>query len=600
MGTLKKNQLLLLFLMANICFTASGQVKITDGQSEAMNPNSLLELESTSKGLLAPRVALVNVSLPDPLVSPVPSGMLVYSLGGGITDGFYYWHGLKWERLESAGTVLLTSRTAESDCILSRSDNLVFAANDITVTLPPVTSSDTGLVITVVNTGSSTDLVRVTGYDGARIHNSDTVRLLPKTGRSFIARGEDWIIKDFDGIPGNIIDVGKNSGFHTFPDALGFLNEHMDRPTVIRLSDEVHSLTETQTIDLPFPLTIQGLSYGLGSIVPGEGLSGKAMFRCLTECYFKMLVFDATTLPGYGALKGEDAVRFVGEGTYNEVKDCTFEGFYNTIADSSDAELWIFECDIYDSHNAGILLNGSLPGVNLKVAETDFINCRKGILLEKGSQATVQLYSGQYLNELATDSAIIYRPSTFSFESMVISGNSWNTIGKSIAGFDFSRTDGRDVNAYIEGNTGSEDKKPACEITVADNSASFTCQFPNIWYKANWVNTSSTSVSWLVQNNRITYLPRKSRNVVATITGNISVNSNNRVLTLSLVKNSNGNIRYGETNLRITVANQPFQFATVAYLKDVAEDDYFELFFSSRNWGDVLTIQDINWVVTSL
>jgi hypothetical protein len=337
----------------------------------------------------------------------------------------------------------------------------------------------------------------------------------------------------------------------------------------------------------------------MGSIAAGAGLSGKAMFRCISECYFKMLAFDATTVAGYGASVGEDAVRFVGEATYNEVKDCTFEGFYNTIVDSTDAELWIFECDIYDSHNAGILIHGSTPGANLKVAETDFINCRKGVLLEKGSQATVQLYSGQYLNEFETDSAIIYRPSTFSFESMVISGNSWNTKGKSIAGFDFSRTDGRDANAYIEGNTGSEDKKPGCEIAVSDNLSSFTCLYPSTWYKANWVNTSSTSVSWLIQNNRITYLPSKSRNIVVTITGNISVNNSNRVITLALIKNNNGNTRYGESNLRITVANQPFQFATVAYLKDVAEGDFFELFFSSRNGDDVLTVQDINWVVTS-
>lgn len=599
MGTIGKYLPLIFFLLVSQCCSLFAQVKITDGISETMNPNSLLELESSTRGLLPPRLALASLYLPDPLVAPVPEGMLVYSLGGGVSDGFYYWNDLKWEKLEDTGTTMMISRSVDADCVLSASDNLVFASNDITVTLPQVTTADTGIVITVIHSGSNTDLVKITGFDGALINDSDTVRLMPGICRSFVSRGTEWVIKDFDGKAENLIDVGRNCGFRTLPDALAFLKEHMDRPAVIRLTDEVNYLNETQVIDLPFPLTIQGLSFGMGSIAAGAGLSGKAMFRCISECYLKMLVFDATTVAGYGAAKGEDAVRFVGDATYNEVKDCTFEGFYNTIVDSSDSELWIFECDIYDSHNAGILIHGSVLGANLKVAETDFIHCRKGVLLEKGSQATVQLYSGQYLNEFETDSAIIYRPSTFSFESMVISGNSWNTKGKSITGFDFSRTDGRDANAYIEGNTGSEDKKPGCEITVSDNLSSFTCQYPSTWYKASWVNNSSTSVSWLIQNNRITYLPSKSRNIIVTITGNISVNNSNRVITLALIKNSNGNTRYGESNLRITAADQPFQFATVAYLKDVAEGDFFELFFSSRNGGDVLTVQDINWVVTS-
>src|SRR3990170_7113884 len=173
------------------------------------------------------------------------------------------------------------------------------------------------------------------------------------------------------------------------------------------------------------------------------------MFRCVSDCYFKMLQFDATTLTNYGTLPGEDAIRLVGEDTYNEIKDCTFDRFYTTILDSTNAELWVFETDISNAQGSGILVHGNVAGVTVKVAETDFINCKFGINLSKATGATIQLASGGYYNSNATDTAIFYQPSTFSFDDISIAGNSWNNTGKFIEGFDFTRTDGRDANAKL-------------------------------------------------------------------------------------------------------------------------------------------------------
>lgn len=579
---------------------ASAQVKITDGVDTSINQNSILELESSDKGLLVPRIAINDLNLPDPLIEPVPVGMLIFSTGGNVPDGFYYWGGNSWERMFTSGSNIMQTFTRKTDSNLSKNDNIIFAMNDITLTLPQVTSADTGLIITIKNVGSHTDLVKVTGSGGATIDNRDTVSLLPQWGLTFIARGANWVIQDKSVVSEDIIEVGPFASFKTLSEAIEFLEAHMRGPKVIRIAGQTFDISETVVIDLPYPVTIQGTSFGTGILAASPGLEGKPMFRCLTESYFKMLIFDATSLPGYGSSPGEDAIRLVGEGTYHEVKDCTFDGFYNAILDSTDAELWLFECDISNSNYAGILVNSSIPGTKIRVAETDFIHCRKGIDLAKGSNAEIQLYSGQYVNEFETDTAFVYRSETFSFASMVISGNSWTHIGTKITGFDFSRPDGRDANVYMEGNTGSEDRKPHCEISVVDNSLSVTCNVANNWYKANWINTSSFTINWLIEDNKITYLPLKSRNVYVIITGNIMVNSNNRILKIALAKNGNSNTRYGETTLRITTPNQPFQFSTVVYLQDVSHNDYFELFCSSKNPGDVITFQDINWFVDSM
>lgn len=81
--------------------TSFAQVKIGDNPN-TINPNSILEMESSSKGLLAPRVALQDANSASPLTAPVPSGMIVYSSGGYIADGFYFWNGTQWLAVQSS------------------------------------------------------------------------------------------------------------------------------------------------------------------------------------------------------------------------------------------------------------------------------------------------------------------------------------------------------------------------------------------------------------------------------------------------------------------------------------------------------------------
>jgi hypothetical protein len=376
----------------------------------------------------------------------------------------------------------------------------------------------------------------------------------------------------------------------------------MAGPTVVRLGEETYDIDATIDIDLPYSLTFQGLSYGNTTIAAATGLTGKPMFRCASDCYFKMLQFDATSLSGYGTAAGEDAIRFIGSDTYNEIKDSYFERFYNAIVDSSNAELWVFETDIANAKNNGILLHSPIKGVTVKVAETDFIGCKRGLNLDKGDSATIQLASGGYYNTGANDTAIVYHPSTFvSFASISITGNSWNNTGKYIEGFDFTRTDGRDANAILESNAGTGDSKPKCFINVLNNNTNtVTITDANTWYKANWgTNTITSTCKWTVSDNRITFQPTNKRNGWFTIAGNLSVDAINRVISMGIVKNGVTATRYGETTLRITTANQPFQFSFVVYLENISDDDYFEIYHTSANAGDVIKIQDIQWLVNT-
>jgi hypothetical protein len=578
------------------CLYTNAQVKIGNNPN-SIDPNSLLEMESTNKGFLPPRVAINSLSSVSPLFGTVPAGMLVYSSGGTLSDGYYYWNGTAWNPI-SNGKQNLVSKTATTT--LAKTETFVLASNDIILTLPVVTSADDGLEIMVKNIGTHTDLVKVIGNSGATIDGIADSYLTRYLGQTFVATSGNWVIKEAKKFSEHLLVVDEFESWTTLQEVIDFLNLHMFGTSVVRLDDPVNPITSTIEINLPYSLTIQGLSFGTTTISAASGLAGKPMFRCISDCSFKMLQFDATTLTNYGTQAGEDAIRLVGSGSYNEIKDCTFDRFYNTILDSTDAELWLFECDISNGQKNGLLLHSAEAGVKIRISETDFISCAKGVNMNKGSAAIVQIMSGAFINSNSTDTAIIYDPTGFTaFETMLISTNSWNNTGKFIQGFDFSRSDGRDANAFIESNVGIGDQSPSCKINVNNNSATTTITTGGVWYKAVWTNTSSFTTKWTVGNNIITYQPTNKRNAFIVITGNISVNGANKTISIGLVKNGVTTTRIGETDLRLTVSSQPYQFSTVIYLSDIAPGDYFELFCTSSSSNDVVTFQDVQWLTES-
>lgn len=593
-----------LFTLAFLLIVLVGKTQVKIGNNPAtIDANSLLEMEATDKGFLPPRVTLTSLTSVLPLTGTVPAGMLVYNSAGSLAYGFYYWDGTEWKKI---GNGLKDVVTKTANATLTKSESVVLASNDITITLPVVTSTDNGLEIVVKNTGTYTDLITVAGNGGATIDGFANTTLTKNVGKIFIATAGNWVIKNNSNSQDNhILDVHSTSSWTTLQEVVEFLELHMTGPSVVRLGDEIYQITETITINLPYAVTIQGLSYGTVTIQSATGLAGKPMFRCLTDCYFKMLDFNATTLINYGTQTGEDAIRLLGSGTYNEVKDCSFDGFYNTILDSTNAELWVFECDIANSNGSGILIHGNVAGVTVKVAETDFIGCNYGVKLSKATSATIQLASGGYYNATSGDTAIYYDAVNFtSYTSISITGNSWNNVGKYVEGFDFARTDGRDANIILESNAGMGDKKPSCYVNLVNSTTTTTLTNNNTWYKINWDYTkgSYSTCKWTVNNasgsvNRITFQPTNKRDGTFFISGNLSVNNGNRTISLVIVKNGNTSLRFGETTLRTGTLGTASQFSTVIYLTDISPGDYFEIYCSNASSGDQVTMLDLNWQV---
>lgn len=87
-----------LFVVMGIGSTLSAQIKIGDNP-KSLNPDAMLEIESSNRGILFPRIALKSTSTATPL-KRFTAGMVVYntSSSNDLTPGLYYCDGTKWIR----------------------------------------------------------------------------------------------------------------------------------------------------------------------------------------------------------------------------------------------------------------------------------------------------------------------------------------------------------------------------------------------------------------------------------------------------------------------------------------------------------------------
>jgi hypothetical protein len=126
MKQLFRKRALLLYFAVFSTSVASAQVKIGSNPT-TINSSSILEIESTNKGVLMPRIALTAADNASPLSNHVV-GMIIYNTATAgtapniVTPGFYYNDGTRWQ-------VLKSSKTAS---VLTISDGGAYTPLDLT------------------------------------------------------------------------------------------------------------------------------------------------------------------------------------------------------------------------------------------------------------------------------------------------------------------------------------------------------------------------------------------------------------------------------------------------------------------------------------
>src|SRR5690554_759405 len=95
----KFHSLFITFLLFTLSATAQVGIGTTTPASGA-----LLDLTSTDRGLLVPRVSINNLGTAAPVTAPT-TGLLVWNTftGAGIGVGYHYWNGTRWIPLGNGG-----------------------------------------------------------------------------------------------------------------------------------------------------------------------------------------------------------------------------------------------------------------------------------------------------------------------------------------------------------------------------------------------------------------------------------------------------------------------------------------------------------------
>lgn len=133
----QKISIVALLLMASVIINAQN-VGI-NGTGAAPDAGAMLDISSTNKGLLVPRVALTAANVSGPITSPTTS-LLVYNTFTSVlstpstyvSPGYYYWTGTRWTRLFTTGDVpeawrlIGNSGTIDGTNFIGTTDNVPF------------------------------------------------------------------------------------------------------------------------------------------------------------------------------------------------------------------------------------------------------------------------------------------------------------------------------------------------------------------------------------------------------------------------------------------------------------------------------------------
>ena len=174
---MKKIILLSLLTIVTVAFSVAQNVAI-NADASLPNSSAMLDVKSTSKGMLIPRVALTGTADITTIASPATS-LILYNIataGTGVTavtPGYYYWENSKWNRLITTSGTLIpfssgnilngASVTSSSPILMGFGNNTVATINGFGESTSPPQNGGFSFVVPfngiIHNLQVSTDLL---------------------------------------------------------------------------------------------------------------------------------------------------------------------------------------------------------------------------------------------------------------------------------------------------------------------------------------------------------------------------------------------------------------------------------------------------------
>lgn len=328
------------------------QVKIGNNPT-VINPNAVLDVESATKGILFPRMALTATTNPSPLSAHV-EGMQVYNTvtSSDVDPGIYYNDGTRWIRLgaESEKVFVYGSGAPSGSCTTgtmyldtledspTAGDTWSCVGGAWVPYTPPATTSSTPFYIAKTTTdakGNKTSSIWRRGYVGVNIRNPRAN--LHVHGRVLLTR---------DGYD----NVGLTNGSHPIGGVVNYFN-NSTRDAYVAIQSRggsnaalylSKSFASTEDVYVRFALTSAGNSAPTGSITRGSGLT--VLYNTTSDVRLKENIKPTH----YGI---QDLMKI-------EVKD------YNYISDKKSPTTGFLAQQLYKVFPAAVTVGGKDPQKN--------------------------------------------------------------------------------------------------------------------------------------------------------------------------------------------------------------------------------------------
>jgi hypothetical protein len=159
----KKNKIIITLIVIVCSLTSMSQVGIG---TTTPNASAKLDITSTNKGFLPPRVTL-NGTADVATISNPAAGLMVYNTAtagtspNNVIPGYYYWNGSAWTRINNNNTVVSNAVTISA------------------ITTAPTTGTRTVDRTFAVDNGTTKNITLQLGYDGGTTGIGDYLFTLP-------------------------------------------------------------------------------------------------------------------------------------------------------------------------------------------------------------------------------------------------------------------------------------------------------------------------------------------------------------------------------------------------------------------------------------
>ena len=315
-------------------------------------------------------------------------------------------------------------------------------------------------------------------------------------------------------------------------------------------------------------------------------LVGVDLVSAIDNCFAIHSVFFINPTSGIGIRYDGDNYACLG---YSSIAGCT----WNNVGQFTSG----FDFKRRDGRDADILLLGN-------IGEEDK-NAHAKINVEDNTTTTTVTTAGTYYK-----AADIFSVTRIMFDLAATAGTFTITIDdQTTSAIAYNATAG-DIETALEALSNVTN----CTVTQIVASKEWTVRFETAG--EGWINqsvnitglTTTTSVDVIksfyttkmkLDQNKMEYLSSRPADCRIWLSGNVQVNGVNRVVKVGIKQNNTGQI-ISPMSVRCAQSGQPYSFSLIAYLDDVGQDDYFEIFLTSSTNGDQVIIQDLNWYFEAL